>query len=168
MSKTGIFYSFNTVNTKKIAELIQTEFGNHTVEMVNAEMLTSEQFLAFDFFIIGAPTWFDGELPNYWDEFVPEIKEMDLTGKTFALFGLGNQTEYPENFGDAIGILANLFTSKGGKVVGATTTDGYTFEKSAAIINGKFIGLMIDIENQDNLTSDRVKSWVKQLKKELK
>ena len=75
MSKTGIFYSFNTVNTKKIAELIQTEFGNHTVEMVNAEMLTSEQFLAFDFFIIGAPTWFDGELPNYWDEFVPEIKE---------------------------------------------------------------------------------------------
>jgi len=160
--KLGIFYSFSTVNTKKIAEKISTYFPN--AELVNAETITEEQFLAFDSYILGVPTWFDGELPNYWDEFVPAIEDMDLSGKTFAIFGLGNQIEYPENFGDAIGIMTNLLENKGGKVIGETDIVDYTYEKSTAIRNGKFCGLLLDEDNQSEMSNKRIEAWVSQIK----
>ena len=65
----------------------------------NWSILTEEIFLSHKNMILGVPTWFDGELPNYWDEFVPAIEDLDLKGKTIAIYGLGNQVEYPENFG---------------------------------------------------------------------
>jgi len=167
MKKIGIFYSFNTTNTKRVAEQIRREFGENTVQAINAEDLTEEQFQPFDCYMLGVPTWFDGELPNYWDEFVPALEDMSFEGKTFALFGLGNQKEYPENFGDAIGTLGKLFEKNGGKLIGFTETKGYEFERSTAVRDGKFKGLMIDIENQDELTNPRIKNWVTQLKKEL-
>lgn len=161
MKKTAIIFSFNTTNTKKVAEKIQSYFPQ--AEMVNAENITSDEFLAFENYILGVPTWFDGELPNYWDEFVPAIEDMDLKGKTFAIFGLGNQVEYPENFGDAIGIMAGLLEKQGATVSGATDLEGYTYEKSLAIRNGKFIGLLIDEDTQPELTDSRVENWVKAL-----
>lgn len=47
--------------------------------------------------IVGASTWFDGELPTYWDELVPELESLDLKGKKVAIFGLGDQKNYPDN-----------------------------------------------------------------------
>ena len=58
-------------------------------EMVNVEEITAEKFLSFDNLICGTATWFDGELPNHWDEFVPDLEDMDLKGKTIALFRTG-------------------------------------------------------------------------------
>jgi flavodoxin I len=167
MSKTGIFYSFNTKNTSRIAEKIRNGLGKG-IEIVNMEDITEEQFLSFDYYILGVPTWFDGELPNYWDEFVPALEDMDLKGKTFALFGLGDQKGYPENFGDAIGILSAILEKQGGTIVGETSVEGFTFEKSRALKNGKFIGLMIDEDNQSKLTDQRINDWVKELKKVFK
>jgi flavodoxin I len=65
-----------------------------------------------------------------------------------------------------VGLLAGIMQSRGAKIVGETSTSGYTFEKSKAVINGKFIGLMIDEDNQGQLTDERVKNWVSQIKKE--
>jgi flavodoxin I len=45
-------------------------------------------------------------------------------------------------------------------------TDGYDFKKSKAVRDGKFLGLVIDVENQDHLSDKRVKAWVAQLQKE--
>lgn len=165
MSKTGVFYSFNSTKTAKAAEKIIAEFGSDfKVIPVNAEELTEELFLSFTNLILGVPTWFDGELPNYWDEFVPAIEDLDLSGKTFAIFGLGNQVEYPENFGDAVGIMAELVKERGGKVIGFTTTKGYSYESSRAIVNGQFVGLLLDQETQPRLSNERISNWVKDLK----
>ena len=91
MSKTGIFYSFNSTKTAKTAEKIIEEFGaDYQIIPVNAEELTEEKFLSFTNLILGVPTWFDGELPNYWDEFVPALEDLDLSGKIIAIYGLGN------------------------------------------------------------------------------
>jgi flavodoxin I len=106
--KTSIIYSFHTHKSKKVAEKVIESWGAQDIEPVNAEELGREVLEKYDNFILSAPTWFDGELPNYWDEFVPELEEMDLSGKKFAIFGLGDQKEYPENFCDAIGILAGI------------------------------------------------------------
>lgn len=165
MNKTGIFYSFNSTKTAKAAEKIIEEFGEEfSVVPVNAEDLTEEIFLSFNNLILGVPTWFDGELPNYWDEFVPAMEDLDLKGKTIAIYGLGNQVEYPENFGDAVGIMAELVQERGAKIVGSTSVEGYKYESSRAIVDNKFVGLILDQETQPRLSKERIANWVKDLK----
>jgi flavodoxin I len=166
MNKTAIIYSFNTKKTGKIAGRIKEAFGEEQVEMVNAEELTEAKFLGFEQLILGVPTWFDGELPNYWDEFVPALEDLDLKGKKIALFGLGDQKGYPENFLDGLGIMADILEGQGASLVGFTSTDGYEFESSRAQRGEQFAGLAIDYENQGSMNKERVAAWVEQLKKE--
>lgn len=166
MSKTAIIYSYNTQKSQKVAEKIIAAFGESNIEAINAEELTKKTFENFSNFILSSPTWFDGELPNYWDEFVPDLEEMDLSGKTFAVFGLGDQKGYPENFCDAIGILVEILEACGAKIIGFTGLEGYSYESSKAERGGQFVGLPIDQENQARLTKGRIESWVAQLKSE--
>ncbi len=165
MSITGIVYSFNSKKTAKAAEKIIEEFGtDFKIVPVNAEELTEELFLSFTNLILGVPTWFDGELPNYWDEFVPALEDMNLSEKTIVIFGLGNQVEYPENFGDAVGIMAQLVQERGAKLVGFTSINGYNYESSRAEVDGRFLGLILDQETQPRLSKERIANWVKDIK----
>ncbi|SMO38853.1 flavodoxin I [Saccharicrinis carchari] len=166
MKKIGLFYSFNSVKTRQQAEKIVKQLGEKNVEQVNVEEASQEEFMAFSNYILAVPTWFDGELPNYWDEFLPSVEEDSLKGKTFALYGGGDQKGYPENFVDGIGILADFIEARGGKVIGLTSTDGYEFEASRAQRGDKFMGLALDIENQAALSNERIEKWVESLKKE--
>jgi flavodoxin I len=165
MKKTALIFSFKSNKTRRIAEKIASEFSEGEITKINADALTEEEFLSYDMYILGVPTWFDGELPHYWDEWIPALEEMSLNGKTFALFGLGDQKGYPENFADGIGIMAKHIADRGGKIIGSTSTDDYTFESSAALDNGRFLGLVIDQENQPRMTTERVKKWVADIKK---
>ncbi|MCT4587311.1 MAG: flavodoxin [Carboxylicivirga sp.] len=165
MKKTGIFYSFRSVKTaqqvKKIIKLLDEE-----IETVDVDIATGEDFMKFSNYILAVPTWFDGELPNYWDEFLPAIEDADLSAKRFAIFGGGDQKGYPENFVDGIGLMANLLEEKGGQIVGLTSTEGYDFEGSIAQRGDQFAGLALDIENQAALSNERIEKWVEALKKE--
>ncbi len=166
MKKIGIFYSFNTNKTGKVAERIKEAFGEADVELVNVEETDPGEFQSYDNIICGTATWFDCELPNHWDEFVPDIEDMDLSSKTIALFGLGDQKGYPENFLDGMGMLADMLAESGASIVGHTSTEGYNYEQSRAERGDKFIGLAIDFENQAAMNKDRISAWVEQLKKE--
>jgi len=165
MKKIGIFYSFNTQNTSKAAEMIAAELGEENVDKVNVEEIEDDQFLAYPYMILGVPTWFDGELPNYWDEFVPAIEDMDLLGKTVAIFGFGDQVLYSQNFVDAIGIMADLIEEKGAKIVGEHPLKGYTYYSSRAVRGDKFMGLVLDNDNQPEQTEKRIKEWVGRIRK---
>ncbi len=164
MKKTAIIYSFNTKKTAKIAEKIKEEFNDDAIEMVNAEDLTEESFGAYDQAILGVPTWFDGELPNYWDEFIPALEDMNLKGKKYAIYGLGDQKGYPENFQDGIGLMAEILEELGAEIVGLTSTEGYTFERSRGVRGDQFLGLAIDYENQASKNKSRIADWVADLK----
>jgi flavodoxin I len=163
MNKIAIIYSFNTRKTGKIAEQIRDALGEDQVDMINAEEITGEQFMEFDRIIMGVATWFDGELPNYWDEFLPDLEELDLKGKKIALFGLGDQKGYPENFLDGMGIMAGILEQLGANLVGFTSIEGYAFEGSLAQRGDRFAGLAIDYENQGSMNKVRVAAWVEQL-----
>lgn len=167
MKKTALIYSFHTSKTQKVAEKIQEDFGKAPIVAMNVESITEKEFLSHDNLILGASTWFDGELPNFWDEFVPAIEDMDLHGKTIAIFGNGDQIAYGDNFVDAIGILANLLESRGAKIVGMVPASSYTFIHSRAQRGDLLAGLALDWENQPKLNNPRIKAWVAQLKKEL-
>ncbi len=167
MKKIGLFYSFNSVKTKQQAQKIINAIGEENVEQVNVEETTQEKFMEFSNYILAVSTWFDGELPNYWDEFLPSIEDDSFKGKTFALFGGGDQKGYPENFVDGIGILGDFLEARGGKIIGFTSTEGYEFESSRAQRGDQFIGLALDIENQAALSDERIEKWVDSLKSDL-
>jgi flavodoxin I len=167
MSKIALCFSFNTNKTSLAAKKIAEEFGQENVELVNAENISPEQFLSYKNYILGVPTWFDGELPNYWDEFVPALEDMNLKGKKVALFGNGDQRGYPENFVDGLGIMADILEKCGATIIGYTAADGYTFESSKALHGNKFTGLALDFENQGKQINQKIREWVRQLKKEL-
>jgi len=166
MKRIGLFYGKNTVKTATIAKKIQDAFGNVKIELISIEEAWQKDFEACDFLIAGASTWFDGELPSYWDEIIPELSTLDLKDKKVAIFGLGDQVNYPDNFVDGIGLLAKAFETAGAKLVGLTSVDGYHFNQSQAKNNEHFAGLAIDIENQPEKTDERIRDWVKKLKKE--
>lgn len=166
MKKTAIIYSFNTNKSGKIAARVKEAFGDENIEMVNAEEISAEKFMDFENLILSVPTWFDGELPNYWDEFVPDLDGVDLSGQTVAIFGLGDQVKYSQNFVDGIGIMADLLKERGAKLIGYTSTKGYNFESSRGVEGDQFMGLAIDYENQGSKNKERVNAWVEQLKKE--
>ena len=166
MEKIGLFYSFASKKTAKIAGVVHNAFSGNDVQLINVDEVKKEKFLDFDNLILGVPTWFDGELPNYWDELLPALEEIDFWNKRIAIFGLGDQKGYSENFCDAIGIMATFFEEKGALIVGKFPLDGYNFEGSKAVHDGQFVGLPLDQENQARLTNGRIEHWVEYLKKE--
>jgi flavodoxin I len=163
--KIGLFYSYNTKKTAQIANRIIENFEAGTIEAVNAEEITEEQFMKYDNLILGVPTWFDGELPNYWDEFVPALEDLNLKNKKVAIFGAGDQKGYPENFVDGIGIMAGILEQQGAKIVGFTSVKGYEFESSKARRGDQFCGLALDFENQSGMNKNVLLNGVNNLKR---
>ena len=166
MKKIGLFYATKAERTSWVAEKIQKEFGKEKIETVPIEQAWQNDFAAYDCFIVGASTWFDGELPTYWDELLPELRTMKLKGKKVAIFGLGDQIRYPENFADGIGLLAEVFEEDEATLVGFTSSEGYTFERSKALRGEQWCGLVVDLDNQSEQAEKKIKAWCQQLKKE--
>ena len=167
MKKTAIFYSFRSVKSQQQAKKIIKAIGV-TVDEVDLDAITRDIFMGYDNYVLAVPTWFDGELPNYWDEFLPAIEGESFKGKRFAIYGGGDQKGYPENFVDGIGVMAEFLEDRHGKIVGMTSCEGYSFERSRAQRGNQFLGLALDIENQAALTKERIEHWGQQLQKEFK
>ena len=93
-----------------------------------------------------------------------EINAGSREGKRIAIFGFGDQETYADSFVDAIGQIYETIKNKGCETVEKIPTDGYEYDESMAEVNGQFIGLPLDEDNQSNLTERRIEKWVKQLK----
>lgn len=175
MGKIGIFFGSDTGNTRRVAKSIHKKLGDDADAPVNVNKASVEDLLKYDALILGTPTLGDGELPGLgsggsaesWEEFLPQLKGADFSGKTVALFGLGDQEGYGHEFVDALIFLYDVAVENGAKVVGAWSTDGYSFEASKAIVDGEFVGLVIDHDNQKELTEERVDAWLDIVKPEL-
>ena len=166
MSKIGLFFGTQTGKTEGIAEMIRDQFGASEIDLHDMAQVDVSDFDGYTKLIIASPTWDIGELQSDWDGFFSELDNMDFKGKIVAYFGTGDRLVYSDNFMDAAGILEAKITARGGKTIGMWPIDGYDFTESKAVKNGKFIGLAIDEDNQSDLTDERVKAWVDQLKQE--
>ena len=167
MSKIGLFYGSTTGKTEEVAERIQAAFGgDDVVTLHEISEVENSDFEQYDNLIIGCPTWDIGELQSDWDGYYPELDDLDFSGKKVAYFGTGDQVGYEDNFQDAMGILEGKISELGGKTVGHWSTEGYDFNESKAVKNGKFVGLALDEDNEPELTDERISKWVSQLKSE--
>lgn len=175
MAKIGIFFGTDTGRTRLIAKQIAKKLGDDAAAPVNIGRTTVADFLAYDALILGSPTLGDGMLPGEscglsqpsWEEFLPQLASADLTGKTIALFGLGDQKKYPDEFVDAIGILHDALRARGARLVGHWPAAGYEFSASRALDGDDFLGLALDQHHQAALTEARIDAWLEQIKPEL-
>jgi flavodoxin I len=168
MASVGIFFGSDTGNTEAVAEMIQNELGKQLVEVKDIANSTKEEIAEYSLLIFGIPTWYYGEAQCDWDDFFPELEEIDFTDKLVAIFGCGDQEDYAEYFLDAMGQLGEIVENKGATIVGNWPTEGYEFEASKALIDDDhFIGLGIDEDRQPELTEERVKAWAKQIYDEM-
>jgi flavodoxin I len=71
---------------------------------------------------------------------------------------------YADSFQDAIGILEEKISELGGETMGYWPTEGYDFSESKAVRDDQFVCLALDEDNQSDLTEERIKTWVAQLK----
>jgi len=168
MTKVGIFFGSDTGNTEKVAEQIQQLLGSDKADLYDIAKSTKEQIEKYEFLFFGIPTWYYGESQCDWDDFSPNLEQIDFTGKTVAIFGCGDQEDYAEYFCDAMGTIKDIIEPKGAKIVGHWSTQGYYFEASKSLVGDKhFVGLAIDEDRQADMTKDRIIQWVEQVKKEM-
>jgi flavodoxin I len=168
MASVGIFFGSDTGNTEAVAEMIQNELGKNLVDVKDIAKSTKEEIAEYSLLIFGIPTWYYGEAQCDWDDFFPELEEIDFTDKLVAIFGCGDQEDYAEYFLDAMGQLGEIVENKGAIIVGHWPTEGYEFEASKALVDDDhFIGLGIDEDRQPELTESRVKAWTKQIYNEM-
>ena len=168
-SRTGFFYGSTTGTTEFIAEKIRDAAEGMGLELtpVNIGSLGSaEDLLEHDQLILGIPTWNVGQLQDDWLRLYPKLDMLDFSGKQVALFGVGDQLGYPDNFLDAMGTLAQELQERGANLVGFWSTDGYSFTASKAQVGDQFMGLGVDDYNQEDLTEGRVARWLEQVQRE--
>merc|ERR1712039_221203 len=132
--------------------------------------ISAEDLAEYDGIIIGAPTWDTGadeyRTGTTMDDYLDEIRGLSLSGKPVAVFGCGDSAGYGENFCDAIEEIYETFKATGAKMIGSVDASAYTYEESKSIVDGKFLGLATDEDNESDLSEERVKNWVSQLKTE--
>lgn len=161
----GVYFGSTTGNTENVAELI-SKMIDATVNIDYIENLNQENINKFDLLIFGVPTWNVGELESSWEDFLPSFEKLDFSSSFVAIYGLGDQVNYEDSFVDAMGILYDTLKEKQVKILGSWSTNDYIFNESLAVRDGKFVGLALDIENQDNLTEQRLEKWLIQLQDE--
>lgn len=165
MAKIGLFFGSDEGNTEGVAYRIQARLGADVVDVHDVADVTVLDFEDYDRIILGIPTWDFGQIQSDWEDFWGDIESVDFTGKTVALFGLGDQFGYGDYFLDAMGMLHDVVVGNGATIVGYWPTDGYEYDASKAQVPGEtlFMGLAIDQDQQEDLTSDRLNRWCEQI-----
>jgi flavodoxin I len=94
---------------------------------------------------------------------VPGVSALDLTGKEIALYGVGDES-MSDTFCDGLGELRDRLAGTGAKFVGQTDTEGYEFNKSRALHDGKFVGLVLDEVNKPEVSELKLTAWADAMK----
>ena len=164
MNATIVIYGSSTGTCEAIAEKIASKLS---CETINVQDLTADTINDHQNLILGTSTWGAGELQDDWYDGLKTLQDANLNGKTIALFGCGDCESYSDTFVGGIGELYNAIKDSGARFIGSVDTDGYTFDDSEAVIDGKFIGLPLDDINEDDKTDIRIENWLSDISPEL-
>lgn len=164
MKPTVVIYGSSTGTCQSIAESIASKLGVSAVDVANLDEATLTNN---DNLILGTSTWGAGELQDDWYDGIKVLKGVGLNGKTVALFGCGDSESYPDTFCGGMKELYDAAKEAGANVLEGVSTEGYTFDDSDAVVDGKFVGLALDDVNEDDKTEERIDAWLKAIKPSL-
>lgn len=161
MKKTVIIYGTSTGVCEDLANRIGTKLGVDNI--INVTNLDDNVIADNENLILGTSTWGAGEVQDDWYDGLKIIKSANLNGKTVALFGCGDSESYPDTFVGGMAEIYHAVTDAGAQVIGAVATEGYTFDDSESVVDGKFVGLALDEVNEDSKTDERIDAWITEI-----
>ena len=169
MSKIGLFFGPLKGSVHRVAEKVKTALGEQNVDLIavnDASLSDLEKYdhIIFGISTVGKETWDSDYSNTYWSKFFPNISKVKFSGKTVAIFGLGDHITYSAYFVNAMGMLAKDLLKNGATIVGKVDPSNYEFDESEAVIDGMFIGLPVDEDFEPELTDERVAKWVNSIK----
>ncbi|WP_276881963.1 flavodoxin FldA [Campylobacter cuniculorum] len=156
----AVIYGSAMGNTEGAAGLIASKLG--ISDVLNIANIDADKMNSYDKLICGTSTWGSGDLQDDWEGF--DFKGLNLSGKTVAVFGMGDSESYSDTYCGGMGKLAQNLKDAGANLVGAVSTEGYTFESSDAVVDGRFVGLALDNDNQEDQTEARIDAWIAEIK----
>lgn len=174
MNRIGLFFGTETGSTRLVAKKMQKMLGDELCDKpLNVNRIAPEEMLKYDALILGTPSYGVGEIPGNgvsgcfepnWAEFFAKMPgNPDFSGKRVAFFALGAQERYADRFCSSLLPLVEKFKAWGAEVIGDWPTAGYSFDQSAAVVDGRFLGLIIDQRTQGMFTEGRIDSWLAQV-----
>lgn len=163
MDKIGIFYGSTTGNTAEVAKMIAEQLGVADADVHDVAKTAPSAVAPYSLIILGSSTWGDGDLQDDFSDFLDGLAAVDLKGKRVAIFGCGDES-MTDTFCNAVGTIYKRMQPTGATFVGSFNTDGYEFDHSDAVVDGKAEGLLIDQVNHPEMTTERVKEWCAELK----
>ena len=165
MKKTVIIYGTSTGTCEDLAGRIGAKLGVGNI--INVTDLDDNVIADNDNLILGTSTWGAGEMQDDWYDGIRTIKSANLSNKTVALFGCGDSGSYPDTFVGGMAEIYNAVKEAGANVIGAVSTEGYTFDDSESVVDGQFVGLALDEVNEDDKTDERIDAWVAEIQPNL-
>lgn len=164
MNKIAILYGTSGGNTESVAKSIRDLF-NGEADLFNVETIKIDDIKPYKYLILGTSTTGIGDLQDDWDSFLPTFSKADLSDKTVAIFALGDSASFSSSFAESVRVIYDAINDKT-KIIGSVEDQGYTYDDSTAVIDGRWVGLPIDEDNEYDQTAARLEAWVEQLKKE--
>lgn len=166
MKRIGIFYGSTTGNTESVAKQIAEVLGVKPSDVHDVSSASPSDTGGYDVLLFGASTWGDGDLQDDMHDFIDGVKALDLSGKSVAFFGCGDES-MSDTFCNGVGRMYKDLVSSGARFVGSFDADGYEFNHSDAEVEGKIVGLLIDNMNHEDMTEGRINRWCDTLKLEI-
>ncbi|MEM9556072.1 MAG: flavodoxin [Acidobacteriota bacterium] len=165
----AIIWGSSTGYTEDAARALHQHLDDRVEVCLDIADTSVDELTHFDVLILGVPTWHVGELQDDWEYCFSALSELDLRGKTVALFGCGDADGYPYNFQDALGIMWRQLETQGATLIGCWPTAGYDFFESRGVTadGASFFGLALDEHSQCDSTEERIARWARQLRNEL-
>lgn len=160
MKKTLIVYGSTTGTCREYAEKIAAKINADVADVVNFD---AQKLAEYDNLLLGTSSWGAGEMQDDWYDGVKVLKTSDLSGKTVALFGCGDAETYGDTFCGGMSELYAAVAESGAHLVGQVDASTYTYDDSESVVDGKFIGLAIDVNEEESKTDGRINDWLNEI-----
>lgn len=170
MSKVALFFGPVGGNVNRVTKELAGIIGENKVDMIpvidaKANDVDKYEKIIFSASAIGLEQWDMKDVKDDWDRFFPELDKLTFENKTVAIVGLGDHIKYPSHFVTSIAALGEKLIERGADLKGTVSTDGYTYQETEALNKeGKFYGLPIDEDNEEEMTTERLTNWVASIK----
>jgi flavodoxin I len=165
-----ILFATTTGKTEDVATRLAELIGPSASVQDVGDLDATEELEASGDLICCVPTWNTGadsmRSGTAWDSHVEGIPDLQMSGRTVAIVGLGDSSSYSDYFCDAMEELYTAFIRSGARMVGKVSPASYDFSESKSVVNGLFCGLPLDEDSEPDVTDERLAQWVKQLQSE--
>ena len=120
MNKVAVIFGSSTGNTETAAKWVREALLTAGVkaDILNAADIKAASVAQYELIIFGSSTWGQGEIQDDFMGVYDGLTADVLNGKKVAVFGCGDSDMFPDNFCQAVDMIAGKAKECGAEIVG--------------------------------------------------